>query len=620
MTLNHTDNLTFNSGDGQDDSQLVIVGKLADLKAALQGITFTPTPNFNGEASLEMISDDLGHTGSSAKQDQDKMTFTVAFGNDKPVVENVVMQYGSPGQLIKLQIKATDPDIPKQTLNYRLEDPPAGATIDYKTGQFKWTPTPEQLGTFTIQVIVNDGIDDSELLTFQVIITDKPVLKPLVDQTIPIASQLTLTAQATFPGKQALKYSLKNAPTGASINEKTGVLTWTPTQLGQFPFTVVVTEPLGQHTDETTFTVTVTSIVTHLDLNLSSLALFQNSELKIKGKLSSYPKQPSGLNNLEIQLALTAPDGQQTTLTTSTAASGEYHLAQPLILTQPGQYVVQTQWLGNERLAASQSEPQTVLVSALAGYALLIQGRDAQGSGEAAYNKSFNRVYRKLKYRGFLDEHIEYLSYETKPETDIIIDARPDKARIQTALQTLQTLLNNDPAPLFIVMLDHGDTNGQFYLDNGDGETIMPTELNTWLTTLEQGLNSQAKAQPRVIIIGACYSGNFIPTLSQSGRVIVTSTAVGEESYKGPKEPDEVRSGEYFIEALFAPLGQGDSLASAFDLATYGTESFTRKTITLILINSFKIMLYNTRYSMTMGIDREVTSWETMVSKRSTFI
>ncbi|BAP56423.1 hypothetical protein THII_2126 [Thioploca ingrica] len=578
LTLNNINNLSFNSGDGQDDSQLVVTGKLADLKTALQGITFTPTSGFSGDATLDIGTDDLGHSGyGGAKQDQDKITLTVPFSNDKPVVEKIATQYGSPGQLLQLQIKATDSDIPKQTLNYRLENPPAGATIGFKTGQLSWMPLPEQIGTFEIKVIVNDGIDDSEQLVFEVIITDKPVLESIANQTISVASKLTLTAKATFPGKQALSYSLKNAPAGASINEKTGVLTWTPTQTGQFPLTVVVTEPLGQHTAEATFTITVTPIVTHLDLKPSSLALFQNGELKIKGKLSSYPQQPSGLNNLAIQLALTAPDGQLTTLTTTTAASGEYHFAQPLALTQTGQYVLQTQWVGNERLAATQSESQTVLVSALAGYALLVPGRDAQGSGEAAYSKSLNRVYRKLKYRGFIDEHIEYLSYETNPETDIQIDARPDKARIQTALQTLQTLLNNDPAPLFLVMVDHGGVDGQFYLDNGDGGTITPTELNAWLITLEQGLNAKALSQPRVIIIGSCYSGNFIPALSQPGRVIVTSTAVGEESYKGPKEPDEVRSGEYFIEALFADLGQGDSLASAFELATYGTEIFTRK-------------------------------------------
>jgi 6-phosphogluconolactonase (cycloisomerase 2 family) len=578
LTLSSTNNLTFNSGDGKDDNQLVITGKLADLKTALQGITFTPTPNFSGDATLEMITDDLGHSGyGGAKQAKDKMTFTVAFSNDKPVVETMATQYGSPGQLLQLQIKATDSDIPKQTLNYRLEDPPAGATIGYRTGQLNWTPLPEQIGTFEVKVIVNDGTDDSEPLVFQVIITDKPVLEPIANQTISVASKLTLTAKATFPGRQALSYSLKNAPAGASINERTGVLTWTPTQTGQFPLTVVVTEPLGQHTAEATFTVTVTPIVTHLDLDLSSPALFQNSELKIKGKLNSYPHQPGGLNNLEIQLAITAPDGQLTTLTTTTAASGEYHFAQPPVLTQTGQYVVQTQWVGNERLAATQSKSQTVLVSALAGYALLVQGRDASGSGEQAYSKSLNRVYRKLKYRGFIDEHIEYLSYESNPEADIQIDALPDKARIQTALQTLQTLLNNDPAPLFLVMVDHGGVDGRFYLDNGDGGTITPTELNAWLTTLEKGLNTKALSQPRVIIIGACYSGNFIPALSQPGRVIVTSTALGEESYKGPKEPDEVRSGEYFIEALFADLGQGNSLASAFELATYGTEIFTRK-------------------------------------------
>jgi 6-phosphogluconolactonase (cycloisomerase 2 family) len=578
LSLNYTDNLTFKKGDGQDDSQLVVIGKLADLQAALQGITFTPTPNFSGKASLEMISDDLGHSGyGGAKQDQDIITFTITFDNNQPVVETMATQYGFPEQLLQLQITATDSDIPKQTLNYRLEDPPAGATIGFANGQLSWTPSPEQIGTFNMKVVVNDGIDDSEPLVFKVVVTDKPKLS-IADQTAWVANPFTLPITATFFEQQALSYRLKNTPAGASIDEQTGVLTWTPTQTGQFPFTVVVTESLSQYTAETTFTVTVALIDTHLNLNLQSPPLFQNSQLQeVKGKLSSYLYHSSGLNNLAIQLIITAPDGQTTTLTTTVATNGEYRFTQLPALTQIGQYRLQTQWLGNDYFAASQSKPQTVSVNVLAGYALLVEGRDAQGSGEQAYNKTLNRVYRKLKYRGFIDKHIEYLSYEAQPETDIHIDARPNKARIQAALQTLSTLLNNDPAPLFITMVDHGSIDGQFYLDNGDGETISPTELNSWLTALEQDLNPQALLQPRVVIIGACYSGSFLSTLSQPGRIIVTSTAVGEESYKGPKEPDEVRSGEYFIEALFAHLGQGNSLAKAFELANYSTKNFTRK-------------------------------------------
>jgi hypothetical protein len=139
-------------------------------------------------------------------------------------------------------------------------------------------------------------------------------------------------------------------------------------------------------------------------------------------------------------------------------------------------------------------------------------------------------------------------------------------------------------------MLDHGDLEGHFYLDNGDGEKITPQELNLWLMNLENELNPQALSQPRVIIISSCYSGHFLPVLSQpnSNRVIITSTAAQEESYKGPQEPDGIRSGEYFLEALFDFFGQGYSLTTAFELATQRTEQFTRADDQYVLNEQFQ--------------------------------
>ncbi|NJO15722.1 MAG: beta-propeller fold lactonase family protein [Thioploca sp.] len=579
--MNSKEGLSFTEGDGTADSRLVFTGTLTAINNALIGMTFTPTLNFGGEAIFEIKIDDLGHTGSGgARQDTDTLIIKVLPVNEPPVIETIAPQYGIPNKLLSFKVIATDPDVPKQDLTYQLiDDPPPGASIDSKTGQFKWIFSSTQVGIFELTVAVTDnGVNPNNLeasQTFEVIVTDVPILKPIGVQTVLVDNTLTFTAQADFPEAPALTFSLLNAPPGAQIDKKTGEFTWTPTQTGEFSVTVAVTEPFDQRTAKETVIITVTQIPTRLELTLSSMAIFQNGHLTAKGKLTSYPQQPAGLKELPIQLQITAPDGSITTLDVTTTASGEYHFTQLPVLTQTGQYQLQAQFANDDRLAASQSEPQTVLVSALAGYALLVQGRDAKGKGQETYGKSLNRVYQKLINRGFIDDNIDYLGYGQN-QVGILVDDTPDKAKIQTALKTLLTRLNVDPAPLYIVMVDHGDLEGNFHLDNGNHEEIAPTELDTWLTALEQGLNDLAKAQPRVIIIGSCYSGNFTSALSKPGRILVTSTAPGEESYKGPKEPDEVRSGEYFIEALFAQLGQGYSLKTAFELATQSTELFTR--------------------------------------------
>jgi 6-phosphogluconolactonase (cycloisomerase 2 family) len=581
LTLSTTADLEFKQGDGTDDSQLIMTGTVAAFNHALKGMTFTPPVNFSGEATFQIVTNDLGYGYGGPKQASDTLTITVLPINESPVIEPLETQYSFPTKLLSFQVKATDPDVPQQNLTYELiNTPPAGATIDSKTGQFSWTPLPNQIDTFEVTIqVTDDGINPDHLTatqTVNIIITDKPTIEPLPDQTITVGSPLTLAVTAHFPGAQALSFSLTDeAPAGAQIDSHTGVFTWTPIQIGPFTATVVVTEPVGQTTATTPVNINVIAIPTSLDLDLDSFAIFQNGDLTAHGQLKAYAPQTVNVSNLPIQLQITAPDGSLVTPTptVNTTTGGQYQLANLKAFNQTGTYQLQAQFAENDRLAPIASTTLPLRVESLAGYALLVEGRDFQGNGQAAYGKSLNRVYQHLKNRGFTDPNIDYLSYE---DYRVGVDEHPDKAKVQGALQALQTRLNNDPAPLYIVAVDHGDTEGHFYLDNGGGETISPAEFDNWLTTLEQGLTPLAKAQPRVIIIGACYSGNTIPALSKPGRTIITSAAADEASYKGPKEPDEVRSGEYFIEALFARFAQGQSLKTAFELATQSTELFTR--------------------------------------------
>lgn len=52
LTLNGTSGLTFVSGDGTADASMTVLGTLADLNTALNGLTFTPTANYNGSSTL----------------------------------------------------------------------------------------------------------------------------------------------------------------------------------------------------------------------------------------------------------------------------------------------------------------------------------------------------------------------------------------------------------------------------------------------------------------------------------------------------------------------------------------------------------------------------------------
>jgi len=100
----------------------------------------------------------------------------------------------------------------------------------------------------------------------------------------------------------------------------------------------------------------------------------------------------------------------------------------------------------------------------------------------------------------------------TTQPTGIVVDEVPAWDRVQWAVTTWALgKMNGQPAPLYIIMVDHGMQDA-FYLND---KTITPDELSSWLTTLEAGLIGQAVQEKIIIVIGSCYSGSFVPMLSK---------------------------------------------------------------------------------------------------------
>ena len=87
LTLGSTANLVFGSGDGTADASMTFVGTLAEINAALDGLAFTPAPDYHGPASIQITVDDRGNVGlGGAKVDLDAIAITVTPVNDAPVL------------------------------------------------------------------------------------------------------------------------------------------------------------------------------------------------------------------------------------------------------------------------------------------------------------------------------------------------------------------------------------------------------------------------------------------------------------------------------------------------------------------------------------------------------
>jgi hypothetical protein len=78
LALSGTSGLIFSTGDGIADANMVFTGTIANINAALDGISFDPTPGYTGAANVQIVTDDQGNTGSgSPLADDDTVNITV---------------------------------------------------------------------------------------------------------------------------------------------------------------------------------------------------------------------------------------------------------------------------------------------------------------------------------------------------------------------------------------------------------------------------------------------------------------------------------------------------------------------------------------------------------------
>ncbi|MCU1503809.1 MAG: hypothetical protein JWM12_3163, partial [Ilumatobacteraceae bacterium] len=78
VTLPVVTGLTFTVGDGTTDATMTFTGTIANVNLRLGGLVFAPTTDFNGEATLQIVTNDQGFTGTGGPlSDTDSVTVTV---------------------------------------------------------------------------------------------------------------------------------------------------------------------------------------------------------------------------------------------------------------------------------------------------------------------------------------------------------------------------------------------------------------------------------------------------------------------------------------------------------------------------------------------------------------
>ncbi len=129
---------------------------------------------------------------------------------------------------------------------YLLGAGPTGMIIDQGRGIVNWSPTRAQAGQHQIAIVARNtaGLDTQR---YTLTVVAEPRLPTFQNQRIKAGQLLSLTA--TAEGYPAPQYTLLMFPTGMTIDNNSGALTWTPTlqQLGSHNVIVEARNRVGAH-------------------------------------------------------------------------------------------------------------------------------------------------------------------------------------------------------------------------------------------------------------------------------------------------------------------------------------------------------------------------------------
>ena len=245
---------------------------------------------------------------------------TVLEDNQAPAIQAVASQTIDEGESLSLNVAATDPDLPAQSLTYSLDGAPTGMTIEPATGAISWTPTEAQgPATYAIEAVVSDNapapLTDRTTFVVEVMeINQAPFVEPLPDLTVTEGASIQFTMAVTdvdLPANAITHSFGAPAPAGATLDPVTGAFSWMPSEAqgpGVYTITVVaVDNGTPQYAGRETFAVTVEETNTAPSIQTLPIQDVVEGETLVLDIPVSDPDQPG--NRLQFNLEPGSPAG-----------------------------------------------------------------------------------------------------------------------------------------------------------------------------------------------------------------------------------------------------------------------------------------------------------------------
>ncbi|HKQ99611.1 MAG TPA: Calx-beta domain-containing protein, partial [Pyrinomonadaceae bacterium] len=162
ITLSGTSGLSFTVGDGTADAQMTFTGTIANINAALNGLVFAPPPAYDGAASIQIVTNDQGNTGSGgALSDTDTVNITV-LGGGTLAFSSATYTVAEDGGSVIITVNRAGASNGEARVNYATSNGTATAGSDYAaaSGQLVFADG-ETSKTFTVTVN-NDTTDEAD--------------------------------------------------------------------------------------------------------------------------------------------------------------------------------------------------------------------------------------------------------------------------------------------------------------------------------------------------------------------------------------------------------------------------------------------------------------------------
>ncbi|MBW5415824.1 Ig-like domain-containing protein [Pseudomonas sp. MAG002Y] len=302
LTLSQTSGLTFIAGDGRDDATLTFRGQVSAINAALEGLAFTPTADYNGTATLTLQASD----GKAPVQlATTLLTLT-------PVTDGVPDSlYTEPLSPVVFNPLANDTFEGTPRLEAVSQGQHGTVTLG-QNGLVTYIPAPGYRGVDSFTYTVSSGGVTEQVIVSVTVGTNTPPTAGSLGTVATLDSALVaIPAGQAFRDTDlfdALRFSASGLPAGLAIDSATGLISGV---LGNHASTAA---PNGAYT----VTVTATDLAGASVSSLLVITVSNPPPVTSLGTIIVQEDTPLHITALNI----TDPDNDSLTITKATALHG----------------------------------------------------------------------------------------------------------------------------------------------------------------------------------------------------------------------------------------------------------------------------------------------------------